>query len=77
MNATFESSGSTGLLEADDALAGVFAEDVANGEHAGSGLQTAFVLGGAASLQFSVMSRLADRRRAPRDEGDSSAMALA
>jgi hypothetical protein len=77
MKATFESSSSIGLLEADDALAGVFAEEVMNGEHAGSGLQPAFVLGGGASLQFAVMARLADRRWAPRDEGDSSATALA
>lgn len=66
-----------GLLAGDDGLAGVLPKKVAKGEQAGSGLQTAFVLGGVASLPFALMIRPADRLRTPRDEGGSSALTLA
>lgn len=52
-----ESSSSLGLLDADDAFPGVVADDFQSSDHSGSGLHTAFVLGGFTSLQFAALAR--------------------
>lgn len=62
MNAAFgllESDSPLGLLDAEEALPGVVTQDVTDGDHFGSGLQTSFALGAASSLQFAVMTRVA------------------
>jgi hypothetical protein len=54
-----ESESSLELLDADVAFPGVVADDFQSGDLSGSGLHTAFVLGGFASLQFAALARKA------------------
>ena len=56
-----ESSSSLGLFDAEDVLPGVVADDITDGDHSGSGLHTAFALGGLASLQSVPMARMTTR----------------